>query len=218
MRQILKFAVCTLLFVIVIFISCKKELSCENCRGINQPPIANAGADQTITLPKDSVLLNGSASTDPDGTIVSYKWAKVSGPVSSNITRPDSSKTIVKTLVAGVYKFELTVTDNGGLLAKDTVQVMVDAPGNQPPVACGGADQVITLPVNAVTLDGSCSADPDNNITSYIWTKISGPSTFNIANANAVQTQVTGLVQGVYHELPMEAILLPDKPSRKMVM
>jgi hypothetical protein len=75
---------------------------------------------------------------------------------------------------------------------------MVDAPGNQPPVACAGADQVITLPASTVNLDGTCSADPDNNITAYNWTKISGPSSFNIANANAAQTQLTGLVQGVY--------------------
>jgi len=32
----------------------------------NQPPIANAGADQTITLPTNIVNLDGSASTDPD--------------------------------------------------------------------------------------------------------------------------------------------------------
>ncbi|MGI8583746.1 MAG: PKD domain-containing protein, partial [Chitinophagaceae bacterium] len=196
MKQILKFTVCILLFVIVIFISCKKELSCEGCKDKNKPPIANAGTDQTITLPKDSVLLDGNASKDADGTITSYKWLKIAGPVSSNITKPDSSKTPVKTLVAGVYKFELTVTDNGGLSAKDTLQVMVDAPGNQPPVACAGADQTIILPTNSVNLDGTCSADPDNNIISYSWT-ISGLSA-NLTNANAVQTQVTDLVQGVY--------------------
>jgi N-acetylneuraminic acid mutarotase len=75
---------------------------------------------------------------------------------------------------------------------------MLDAPGNQPPVACAGADQVITVPASTVNLNGSCSSDPDNNITSYNWTKISGPLTLSIANANAVQTQVTSLVQGVY--------------------
>jgi len=196
MNTIIKFTACTLLLGIVFFISCKKELSCENCKDNNKPPIADAGADQTITLPKDSVMLDGSASTDPDGTITSNKWTKIAGPVSSNIGKPDSLKTIVKGLVAGVYKFELTVTDNGGLSAKDTVLVIVDAPGNQPPVACAGAD--ITLPINSVSLDGNCSADPDNNITSYAWLKISGPSSFNIANASAAQTQVTNLVQGTY--------------------
>jgi hypothetical protein len=105
-------------------------------------------------------MLDGSASTDPDGTITSYKWVKIAGPVSSTITKPDSSKTLVKTLAAGVYQVELSVTDNGGLSAKDTVQILVDNPAvNQPPIACAGADQTITLPTNTVTLDGSCSAD-----------------------------------------------------------
>jgi len=161
-------------------------------------PVANAGTDQTITLPKDSVLLDGSASTDPDGTITSYKWTKISGPVSSNIINPTSSKTSIKSLVMGVYKFELTVTDNGGLSAKDTVQIMVDNPAiNQPPVANAGVDQTITLPVNSVTLDGSKSSDPENKIISYKWTAI--PVHYaSIANANAAQAKVSNLIQGIH--------------------
>jgi hypothetical protein len=120
MKQVLKLTVCILLLSIITFISCKKELSCENCKEVNQPPIANAGRDTTIALPKDSAVLDGSASTDPDGTITSYKWSKISGLVSANISKPDLAKTSVKTLVIGVYQFELTVTDNGGLSAKDT--------------------------------------------------------------------------------------------------
>ena len=46
----------------------------------NQNPIANAGANQIITLPLDSVTLSGVASFDPNGTIVSYSWTKISGP------------------------------------------------------------------------------------------------------------------------------------------
>ncbi len=71
--------------VIIILVSCKKEFSCEGCADKNKPPIANAGVDQTLTLPKDSALLDASASTDPDGTITSFIWAKIAGPVSSNI-------------------------------------------------------------------------------------------------------------------------------------
>jgi PKD domain/Galactose oxidase, central domain len=116
-----------LIVTFAVFNSCQKELSCENCAGSNKPPIAEAGTDLAITLPKDSVLLDGGTSTDPDGTITFYKWAKIGGPVSANINKPDSSKTIIKNLVMGVYQFELTVTDNGGLSAKDRVQVTVDA-------------------------------------------------------------------------------------------
>ncbi|MFD3004041.1 PKD domain-containing protein, partial [Pontibacter toksunensis] len=45
----------------------------------NQPPVANAGPDKTITLPTSSVQLSGSA-TDSDGTISGYSWSQVSGP------------------------------------------------------------------------------------------------------------------------------------------
>ena len=44
----------------------------------NQPPVANAGPDQTVTA-GESVTLAGSG-TDVDGTIVSYAWTQVSGP------------------------------------------------------------------------------------------------------------------------------------------
>lgn len=200
MKPILKIIAFVLMAGILFHISCKKEYSCEGCIGGNKPPIANAGPDQTILLPTDSVTLDGSASSDPDGTISSFQWIKISGPASFTINSSAATRTVVKNLGAGTYQFELKVTDNSGLSAKDTMRVIVDAvvTTNHSPVANAGADQTITLPVNTVTLDGSGSTDPDNNITSYAWTKISGPSSFNIANANTVQTPVTNLTQGVY--------------------
>src|SRR5688572_1732953 len=69
---------------------------------------------------------------------------------------------------------------------------------NLPPSASAGVDQVIFLPINNITLDGTLSLDPNNNIAAYQWVKISGPSAFNISDANAIQTQVTSLTEGVY--------------------
>jgi hypothetical protein len=197
-KTILKFSIC--IIVASFFLSCKKEKSCEGCKENNKPPIAIAGPDQVITLPTDSVLLDGRTSSDPDGMISSYGWTKISGPASSTIFKPSDSTTMVKALVAGTYQFELKVTDNVGLSAKDTMRVTVDSvlTINHPPIANAGADQTITLPTNSVNLDGSRSTDPENNIANYEWAKISGPSSLNILNANAAQTQVTNLVQGVY--------------------
>jgi hypothetical protein len=184
---------------VIIFFSCQKEISCENCKG-NKPPIAIAGADQIITLPVDSISLDGTLSNDPDGRISSYLWTKISGPASFIIIKPSDSTTKVKTLVTGTYQFELKVTDNGGLNTKDTMKVIVSDPGqpNRPPVANAGIDQTITLPNNTITLDGTASTDPDNNITSYAWTKISGPASLTISNATSMQTPATNLVEGVY--------------------
>ena len=91
----------------------------------NQSPTANAGSDLQISLPTDTATLTGTASTDPDGTIASYKWTKISGPVQSTLASPSKAKTLISNLTEGVYQFELTVTDNSGAIAKDTVEVTV---------------------------------------------------------------------------------------------
>ena len=89
-----------------IFLSCKKERSCESCKENNKPPIAIAGPDQVITLPTDSVLLDGSSSSDPDGTISNWLWKKIEGPASFNIGNKTAAKTIVKNFIPGNRIFE----------------------------------------------------------------------------------------------------------------
>ena len=116
-----------LLVVITITIaivqSCKKEDSCQGCNTINNiPPTAVAGADQTIKLSANSTVLNstgtlldGSASTDPDGKIKEWVWTQIAGrDVTSIINHFDAAKMLVSALVQGVYQFELKVTDDKG--------------------------------------------------------------------------------------------------------
>jgi hypothetical protein len=180
--------------------SCKKDLSCESCQEKNAFPRAVAGPDKTIELPMDSVWLDGTASGDPDGSISAYRWREIAGPSPSAIVSATASATRVRALSAGQYQFELTVTDNGGLSANDTIRVTVRSMGQQaaPPVACAGPDQSITPPVNTVILDGRCSSDPDSDIDTYLWTNVSGPASFQIANPSQPQTQVTGLTEGSF--------------------
>ncbi len=166
----------------------------------NQGPIANAGPDQVITLPANTVRLNGSASTDPDGSITFFQWAKLSGTNSSFVT-PNSSQTDVKDMEEGIYIFELSVTDDKGSIARDTIQVTVNPappPENKPPVADAGNDQIIELNENTyVILDGSNSKDEDGTIVAFKWAQVSGNAA-NIVSPSLVQTVVNGLQPGVY--------------------
>ncbi len=91
----------------------------------NVPPVANAGADSTITLPINSVHLLGSG-TDSDGTIASYFWDVASGPNFWTIVTPIDSNTIFSNLTNGTYVLKLTVTDNDGAIGIDFVTVTVN--------------------------------------------------------------------------------------------
>jgi hypothetical protein len=148
----------------------------------------------------NNINLDGTGSSDPDNNIFSYQWTKIAGPSSFSIVTPAAVQTAVNNLVAGTYTFELKLTDNGGLSDKDTMQVIVEpvVTTNHPPVANAGPDKTINLPVNNISLDGIGSSDPDNNISSFQWTKIAGPSSFTIVTPAAVQTTVNNLVSGFY--------------------
>ena len=200
MKPFLKSTVVILLAGVLIYISCKKDHSCETCQDANRPPISNAGRDTMIILPVDSVILNGNFSSDPDGKISSYLWTKISGPSSYKINTPSAAATIANQLTEGIYQFQLQITDDGGLYTEDTIVITVNSAStpNRAPVANAGTGQIITQPVNSVNFDGSGSTDPDNNIVRYAWTKISGPPSFHIVNANTVRTQVVNLEQGIY--------------------
>ncbi len=96
--------------------------------GANVAPTANAGADQTVTQ-KTTVTLDGSASGDSDGRVVSYQWRQLKGSsvtlanatsAVTSFTAPRTRRGRTLTLV-----FELTVTDNGGASSTDQVTVTV---------------------------------------------------------------------------------------------
>jgi len=87
----------------------------------NSSPLANAGPDQIVecTAPGETkVFLDGSGSTDPDGTIVDFSW----NWAGNNSAAGDE---IFAYLPLGTHMFTLTVTDNGGLTGTDTVDVTV---------------------------------------------------------------------------------------------
>ena len=143
---------------------------------INDPPVADAGPDQTVN---EGVLvtLDGSSSSDPDDGIASYSWTQTAGPsvALSNTAAVQPTFTSPGVGVGGVaLTFTLTVTDGSGVSRTDTCNVNVTN-GNLPPVADAGPNQTVNEWV-MVTLDGSGSSDPDDGIASYLWAQTGGPS------------------------------------------
>jgi hypothetical protein len=164
----------------------------------NQLPVASAGNDQNIVLPAISTSLNGTASSDPDGSIVTYQWSQLSGPNTANIVSPGSATTTVSGLVEGSYEFRLQVTDNRNGTSTDNIIVNVSSAPNQLPVASAGNDQNIVLPTSSTSLNGTASSDADGSIVTYQWSQLSGPNTANIVSPGSATTTVSGLIEGSY--------------------
>lgn len=91
---------------------------------------AFAGADFQIILPIDFGWLSGGYGYSK--TIDNSVWKKISGPSSYNLESPDLLRTKISKLEKGMYEFELTVTNNRGLTAKDTVRINVGEMSKNP--------------------------------------------------------------------------------------
>ncbi|HKX24244.1 MAG TPA: PKD domain-containing protein [Candidatus Saccharimonadales bacterium] len=95
----------------------------------NQTPIANAGPDQAVAAAAP-VTLDGTGSTDSDGTITGYAWSQISGTAvtlsSAAVAQP--TFTSPASLSGATLVLGLVVTDNHGASSpQDTVTITVAA-------------------------------------------------------------------------------------------
>ncbi len=152
----------------------------------NDQPTADAGPNQTAD--EDStVTLDGSNSSDPDGTISSYQWTQTAGTAVTLSSASAAQPTFAAPSVGAggvALTFELTVTDNGGLSDTDTVIVNVSNV-NQAPTADAGPNQTVDEGAT-VTLNASNSSDPDGTISSYQWTQTAGTAV-TLSSTSAAQ-------------------------------
>uniref|UniRef100_A0A669DM75 KIAA0319 like n=1 Tax=Oreochromis niloticus TaxID=8128 RepID=A0A669DM75_ORENI len=161
-------------------------------------PVANAGPNQVIQLPRNSITLNGNQSTD-DHDSLSYEWS-LSPESKDKVVEMQGVRTPILQLSAmqeGDYTFQLTVTDSAGQQDTSQVTVIVQPENNKPPVADAGPEKELTLPMDHTTLYGNKSHD-DQKIATYHWTKTSGPDGVKIENADSAVATVTGLKVGTY--------------------
>lgn len=131
-------------------------------------PIPVAGPDQVV-LPGTDVTLDGSASEDLDGVIVSFAWTQTAGEPVDLIGSDSPVASFTAPANSGTLTFQLQVTDDEGQVSADSVDVIV----NVAPVANAGADFDVATNL-ASTLDCSGSVDADGTIVSYQWVQLGG--------------------------------------------
>ena len=167
---------------------------------VNQPPVANAGSDQTILQVGVTVALDGSNSSDPDDGIVSYFWQQTAGPAISLSNNAAVQPTFVSPNVATggeSLRFSLTVTDASGDQDTDTCIVVVTL-DNLPPTADAGGDQTVNEG-DTVALDGSNSSDPDGTIAAYLWQQTAGTAV-SLSDSTTIQPNFTSPDVGLQGE------------------
>jgi hypothetical protein len=161
---------------------------------LNLKPVAQAGADQSFVVHyggRASVVLDGSASCDPEGEPLSYLWAWNVAGEDFNSTNPN----FTCELPPGTYTFTLIVND--GVWDSEPNTCTVTVIENQLPIAQACPDQTLYADHTrkaTVTLDGSASSDLEGQPLTYLWS-------WNVAGVgcnSADQNFTTKLPVGIY--------------------
>jgi len=156
----------------------------HGCLFFNQSPIARIAASVLSGESPLQVTLDASNSSDPDGTIVSYKWDFGDG-------NTDSSEVVQHTFVSQtettVFTVTLTVVDDDGARTEATQSIEVRPPetggggDGEAPVAQLTVDRVIGTTPLVVTFDATESTAGAGSITTYNWDFGDGETAFGSA-------------------------------------
>jgi MYXO-CTERM domain-containing protein len=139
---------------------------------VNTPPVADAGAGFDVREGAGGQL-DGGSSGDADGDPITLAWVQTGGiPVSlSSSSAAQPMFTAPSVAQDEVVTFQLTVTDCAGAFDTDTVQVTIL--NNLAPLANAGPD-IVLLEGDPGQLDGSATADPENDPVTYAWVQTGG--------------------------------------------
>lgn len=177
---------------------------------VNYPPVANAGADQSVASGA-TVSLDGSASSDADGSIVSYLWEQTSG---TTVTLSGAETAVATFVVPEVtettsWGFSLTVTDDEDATDTDEITVTVNISASMTILEARGQalGTLITITglVNSVNFSGGGSEYTVEDATAGIDMYLGGvPVALGLGDEITV-TGVTAEYNGKYEVLPAAA-------------
>ncbi|MCD6522371.1 MAG: PKD domain-containing protein, partial [Candidatus Diapherotrites archaeon] len=137
----------------------------------NNPPVADAGPDQMVSV-NTVVTLDGTNSTDDYG-IISYEWDFGDGNTGTGVTTTHNYTAV------GLYIVTLTVTDDGGLTDSDSATVAV-------------YDLTTILPDLATNTDSIHTPDVINKGDTVTITA----DIYNLGGANATNVTIRFYVDG----------------------
>jgi hypothetical protein len=141
---------------------------------VNKPPVADAGSGQIVNE-GETVMLDGSSSSDPDGDPLTYQWTVPEGITLSSVTVAEPTFTAPEVTENTDYTFTLIVNDGKEDSEPDEVTTTVLAEINYSPVADAGEDTEVSES-SVFTLDGSGSYDDDGDPLTYLWIPPEGVS------------------------------------------
>ena len=153
-------------------------------------PVAEAGANQLVLLPLSTATLDGSASSDPGNSTLTYDWTQVYGPSVLQISNNAVAQPGISGLEEGVYLLRLRVS-NGSYADEDEVYVIASQNANVPPKV-----SIISPAAGAAFLAG----DP---------VTISAAASDLIGNVTKVEFFAGSTLVGTDLQAPFEAVWNP---------
>ena len=152
----------------------QQNFSAGIVRGVNQPPVASFFAQPSSGVAPLDVAFDAAASFDPEGAALSYDWDFGDGTGDTGVAPTHLYS------VAGDYPVILTVTDDQGDTATDSLLVSVEGP---PDILSEPADATVTEgDIAAFTVVAAGTAP-----LSYQWETFSDPDWVDIVGATSAQ-------------------------------
>jgi len=178
------------------------EVLTKRVRTGNDVPVADAGPDQ-IGVPSGQITLDGSASYDPDGDVITYQWTQIAGP-NVTLNGATNAKATFTSVDSQSYAFRLTVKDTYGAQSMAKVTITTSAPVNVKIVSFTATPSSIqagqtsalaweVINADAVTIDAIGKVDPVHGTSQVAPTettiyKITASNKTSSANATVAVT------------------------------
>ncbi|WP_254764258.1 PKD domain-containing protein [Natrinema marinum] len=153
----------------------------------NQPPSASLASDPAQPDAGDSVTFDASASSDPDGSIVEYRWdIDGDGTVDNTTTGPELTTSYD---AAGGVVAVVTVVDDDGATASASADVSVATP---PPLA------TCTLSASTVGPNETIVVDAGGSDAAFVRFDLDGDGEYDVTDETDFRTEISYEESGTY--------------------